>query len=893
MRMLYRLLLFLCVVQNCFIQADASGGLTKKATWESGTWSNMVNNNKKTKLQFGGEVIEQINQYVGLSAAEAAAIAYNGVKLNSEISDLKNLPTVFSMITKAAIKSKTYYNSSVFTSSWLGDFATLLNNGIPPYQGMYSFNSGNLQEVDRNYVKVHLESALQSLNQNTHSYVDTTNFATSINFTPGSFNGVIITDIDNDTQETFGIFQQGSQIGVLQPGHNKVALYGAAHEQGDILFIPTDQQKGRWRISFKKGSDIVDIANSTLPTSQQYSTSYSPIDTNAEFVCVQITGNDFPKSIGTQTKQMLSRTQCINTSQLTSPVLLSLTVVDNLEVINQGKVSSIDQTTVPLFYPAIKTMTLLDRFVFPFLFLPESLQKNGFISGWISFINSIMGVLSTNFNVFLTPSLIQGYVLERFSQVYIIKAVNNFFSKVSQVKTMKAAKGDYVSEKALGLVKVSSPIQTVISGLPGTYFAFTPDIADEKLLELYLELNSTGDNTKDKQVVVDMTTPLSVSGLLNNKNITILWNQLFNKYGIKVVAHVVQNKVGLSLTGSASHAQALEKELQSGSLTSVLLTKSKKTMLTVPLGSDLEQALEFNSQDVMLAIQALGKEGSVSHVFYPTDIWNSVVDKYKLKADKDTNVSSIVAAYSIDSPVNSVLVHDVVLSPLLFNMLTQQSTVKLDIEKNKTLDFDSLAVLQNLAYQTKQTLLQSGKVIPLQVGNIVINIGQTIKELSFNPMFLDGSEAELSFHEGAPDKLVQINSLLQTGVSISVNFSLEVNQTTKSYDAVVVFNQNTYDGKTKKYTQKPLFNYTFMNIKNAKSTVKGGKKVQKKPIAISTHQIGLNFTYKASDMEKPSIYSKTSTDFTIVPARTYVEPGTSAQVKTHHDVQVQKYVGRY
>lgn len=571
---LIRLMLYVVLVQISSV-SFASQTLSKPV-WDSASWQNRVNALVKTPKKEPGKLVKDIKQSLGMAAAQAVAIMYDGA---SKVASKES----------SQIHNKTYYNSSFLTSRWLGDFATMLTTGQPPFETMQSFNSGTLLEVDRNYVTTHLQSALSSLHLATHSYVDSTNFMTSCNFTPGSFNGLVITGVENNTQDNFIIVQQGNQIGTLKPGYNQVALYGAAHEQGDIIFASATQGKGTFRISFKKGSDIISIANATLPKGQQYSTTYAPIDSSADFLAIQIIGRDFYSGASSQTKKMLERTQCINLSELTGPAYVELKIEDSLDIVNDGKVTTIDQSSIAMFYPSIKKVSIVNEVVFPYLFVPKSLQSNTFISAMINFLNIVMGALQTNYKSFNNSMAIKD-AINSAPSYYVIKQQEDYF-------------GSLVSPITLNnnvLQSNGQPVQAVIAGLPGTEYIFTSDITDQGLLNLYSNIFKQSSTVFVGKDVISFSGSVSLQNLLKVPNIiNKLFAYLLSKYNIRVQSR----NQGFAIIGKSSDVKKMLQEIKSSQTLNAIISMYK----TVELVTSGSKVLTFTTQEVMKNLSQVAK----------------------------------------------------------------------------------------------------------------------------------------------------------------------------------------------------------------------------------------------------------------------------------------------
>ncbi|MBM17551.1 MAG: hypothetical protein CL947_00610 [Epsilonproteobacteria bacterium] len=299
-----------------------------------------------------------------------------------------------------------------------------------------SFNSFGTDEVAKNYIQQHLVPALTAFGTDLDGLTITDKQKTSINpnFDVQTWNSVVINKINNKTATTFDIYQGAVKIGILQPGFNTVALYGAAQAGGDIVFMPQEQPDlGSFRVSFQKGQDLIkDIASpqdvkGSLPGA------------NDEFVCVQIKhgtrdaldssgAGDYPSSFSDQ-YNIFSRNQCLNTAQLSGPTYvdlqiedsISITVGDTTFVTQQPQNAQKGKTTVPLFYPSIQNVVSLANQQnssfnqqVPSLLLPDVITNNrdkeigseypyAQLTSWIDFINAAIGILNFNYTKFVTP----------------------------------------------------------------------------------------------------------------------------------------------------------------------------------------------------------------------------------------------------------------------------------------------------------------------------------------------------------------------------------------------------------------------------------------------------------------------------------------------------------
>lgn len=369
----------------------------------------------------------------------------------------------------------------------LGDCAQALS-GTMTYLGMrdFSVNRSGLSNTDSSYITNHLAPALNALNLKAKSSVDSFAKSVNLNFDSKAFDGVIITTINNNTQQSFAIYQgeNYNQIGQLSPGKNSVALYGAAQAQGDIIFIPTTGTDGSFRVSFKSGKDIIAIANTTATS--PYPTNYPPQGVesfDADFMCVQIISDDFAKGTDPQTVSTMQRTQCINLKQADGPMYVTLKIEDNMKVVDNASVSDINQNNISMNYPSIEKIVMPKNLIFPYLVLPDSIDKKQiYISTWIKFINIIMGILQTDYKQVMLPGLVNSIVQGTVESIYWV-GKNSSYSDFGNIKS----DGKISTTRLLG-TSGKTVGKMVCAGLPGTQFLFTGDIPSTTMIQNYWSL---------------------------------------------------------------------------------------------------------------------------------------------------------------------------------------------------------------------------------------------------------------------------------------------------------------------------------------------------------------------------------------------------------------------
>tara|TARA_Y100000588_G_C14274880_1_gene933947 strand:+ start:864 stop:3572 length:2709 start_codon:yes stop_codon:yes gene_type:complete len=389
------------------------------------------------------------------------------------------------------------YNQSLaenwfISNTFFKDVGTMLSSGQ---------KSGSLQdltirtintntwsdEADINYIKNHLASALTSIAQDIT--INTANSSTlNVNFPVKTYNSVIVKNIINNTKATFKVYQGSNHIGNVKPGANNLPLYGAAHAQGDIVFMPAGQSNvGTFRISFLKGSDLINKVSNANET---------PIDNvpgaDDEFVCVEIKPGersviepngqgDFPKNSADSLQTMFKRIHCINTGQLTAPTFLDVKIEDSMTInltkqeleglqksekaaggdVTSSSVITIDQSKAPLFFPSIKSIMSLTGQTIPFLFLPDSLQDKATLVNWIDFVNIVIGVLNSSYQELFTPKNIQN-AIESIPSTNVLRKKGYMFGDVAKLKN-----------------------SYVYGGLPGTHYMYTADIPTNAYFKSY------------------------------------------------------------------------------------------------------------------------------------------------------------------------------------------------------------------------------------------------------------------------------------------------------------------------------------------------------------------------------------------------------------------------
>lgn len=736
------------------------------ASWDQESWAGWVTNTAPSDTGLTPDVkklISKADKHVGMVVAEAIGILQRGTRAG------------------AATNKIPFYldpagGGSILTTAWLGQFATLLSSGVPPYQNMKRFNLSTVlspASLEYSYLINHLVPALNGLNAAVNSSVDTTHFATALNFTPGSFNGAIVTTIQNNTQMTFDMYQGSNQIGVLSPGVNSVALYGAAQAQGDIVFVPTTGNDGGFRISFKTGPEVVAIANATAVangTTPPYSVQYPPADAGAgsEFMCVQITAADFPAQTTQQVQQMMQRTECINLSQMTCPVNITLKIEDSMTVMNQGVPTVIGQEMIPMYYPSISNIVFMRGQVVPFLVLPEKLALQPVLSCWVSFINMVMGTLLTNYATLFTSDYISWFIAQQMV-IFLLKQSNNDFGNITNILRAKDFIGNAVyflpQANVLSTQIVSSiPVaatsssydtssQTIFSfmhnalqnnavtqqinakgeivtlpaaqprqisyafaGLPGTQYLFTGDIPSLEDFELYLHLNSSLAGVYDK-AIVSLDSSITLTNLLPllQKNVVPLWTSMIKYLGIDLRVKFVSMLNGeafFEFVDAQPFAQKIVPFLTNNSLLMQIL--STATDIVSFKYHDASHA-SFVMKDVIAYLQsAISVAASKKYMPLVGGAWNFIQNRYGgPSVVRQLNNEQQYVVHLGDGFSANNLINDLQKNPTWLPALLSQEQIQLRDQGGNMVTFSALSVLQFLCNQ-KGFVIKNGNIKRMQ-----------------------------------------------------------------------------------------------------------------------------------------------------------------------------------
>lgn len=347
------LLLFLITLVQVEIIVSATTTLNK-ASWDGATRS-------RAELSRSSDItVKDIKANVGVAAAEAAEIIRQGVAEQND--------------NKSAIQNATYYNDKFLTMQWLTYFTTWFTSEgrTTPFSDMVQVSYKDplkLSALEKNYVGIHLLTAIKIFQNSVTASVMNNNAYVVPQSSWGAQNYIVIHKIYNNTQTTFYIFQKDQQIGMLYPGVNAVALYGAtllddggAHN--DIVFIPTQnlpdnggyvQDFGQWRISFKKSL--------SGDSGDQDTQMYSLGGTSKAYICAEVSTQDIPKG-GVATYQ---RAQGVDVSSLQNVAFVEFSVEDHLSDIVNNKKKEYDFETLKMFYPSIRCVKPLEYVTIPYL----------------------------------------------------------------------------------------------------------------------------------------------------------------------------------------------------------------------------------------------------------------------------------------------------------------------------------------------------------------------------------------------------------------------------------------------------------------------------------------------------------------------------------------------
>lgn len=728
------------------LQASSSG--PAQATWTGG-WENWVKNIAPSDANVYPEMKTIIaNTYSNLGLTPAAALG--SIQRGARLSSPNN-------------QNATYYGSSgqdnfYLTTAWLGQFASMLAGNPPPYMDMSPFNISTTQgisSIDKNYIINHLAPALSALGAAAPSSVDLGSFSSSIEFSPGSFDGVVITTINNNTQQTFSVLQNNIQIATINPGTNSVALYGAAQEKGDLVFFPQTGSSGSFRVSFKQGSDVISIANTAATT--PYSIGQDGVPNAADnFMCVQIATDDFPASVSSvlsEIKPMIQRTECINLSQLSGPAYITLQIEDNAAGFNDGRLITLNQKSaikdgnsesipISMYYPSIHAVTLLGNAytILPFLRLPSSLSTQPYLSSWINFINLVTGALYTNYSGHLyTPTYISAIEAES-QKAFIVKNEENVFGDVSKALYLQPgfSASDSLEQYSLppaksvdlyGIPNFKSPVARpmpiafMYAGLPGTTTFLTGDIPDESMLYLYAQLYNQALRQYPGTAIVDVISSVTITNLypVIEKNISKLWQSIssgFMRLGVKFSGISKSNKA-LYTFATPSKQQEFVNYINTFLPTDGLLMNIfslSDDIVQIPSAQNRSEKVSFMMKDVAAALKAIASGDKAAQAMSSVDgLWGYMNSEYGLSAQPGAEpMFFIIQSQDLDD-----LVHYLQKNPAFIKGLLVTKQVKIPQENsNNLLNFNSIDVLRLLFNMRGLGLSDNGTIVKLSTHKI-------------------------------------------------------------------------------------------------------------------------------------------------------------------------------
>lgn len=748
----------ICLCIALPFQVSSSG--PAQATWIGG-WKGWIENTAPNDASVYPEmktIIADVYSNLGLTAAAALGAIQRGARLGSPNN-----------------QNAMYYGSAgqanfYLTTAWLGQFASILTGNLPPYMDMTPFNistAQGLSSIDKNYITNHLAPALATLGAAAPSSVDLGSFSSSIEFTPGSFNGVLITTINNNTQQTFSVLQNNIQIATISPGANSVALYGAAQAKGDLIFLPQAGSSGSFRVSFKQGSDVISIANTTAIT--PYTIGQDGVPNAADnFMCVQITRDDFPASMSSVLSEimpMIQRTECINLSQLTGSAYITLQIEDNTAGFNEGRLITLSQKSaikegsngsipISMYYPSIQSMQLFSNSatILPFLALPSSLALQPYVSAWINFINIVVGAIYTNYSGNLyTPTYISA-IKEQSLNVFIVKKSGDAFGDVSRAISLQPgfSASDDVERYSFpaaqpinlyGLYQSPAmrpmPISYMYAGLPGTTTFITGDISDQNMLYLYAQLYNQVSRQYPGIAMVNFSKSVTITNLypVVQKNIATIWQSISER--------TMQLKVqfaGISKNNEALYTFVVPSQQQFVNLVDTFLPAdglileafaSSMNSIEIPVVHNPSQKISFSMKDVAACLAAVSSGDKKAQTMPSADgLWGYIQTMYRLSAQPEARLQGVTdELFLIQSEKESELIRYLQKNPALVKGLLATQQVKIPLQTSGAfLNFNSIDVLRllfnmrGLGLSDNGTIMthSSHKVQGIQVAPVVI-----------------------------------------------------------------------------------------------------------------------------------------------------------------------------
>jgi hypothetical protein len=286
-----------------------------------------------------------------------------------------------------------------------------------------------------------------------------------------------------------------------------------------------------------------------------------------------------------------------------------------------------------------------------------------------------------------------------------------------------------------------------------------------------------------------------------------------------------------------------------GLLWQILSTSTDNASL--PVGNS-PVSLSFAMTDVFAYLSALESGATAPLPYMPVvgGMWEYVKSMYNLSVFSESNYRP---SYSLQGERGD-LIASLQKNPTWITALLSQKHVGFLDKNNNLLKFRTFDVLRFLFSQYSLILTASGQVLkmpePPQASpgeNSFISLSEPLTQLSFSPVFSDGSYAELSLQAMSPDDFKKLNQALRDYESVTVAVSAIPAAKTKSYQLVV---------KVNNVIGKPVFSYTFKNLVNAKE----GKALIPNTVTLSS----LNISYQTAERPKAQVVSVPETGFVIV-----------------------------
>ena len=830
MRLLFSLFIFLTFSFNNISILAAT-----IPAWKNSEWDKFIGDSKE--FDWSGDISKSSSRFeenIGEVVSEVAEVLYAGF-------NHKKIPS-----TESKLKNKFYYGDGrskyhFFTTDWIETFVDLLKSVSPKYSGMNEFVIDDLSQINKNYIESHLIPALEMLSHEISDDIDFKKFKSTIKFDPGSFSGVIISTINNNTGLNFNIYQNDRLIGMLTPGENQVALYGASYNQGDIIFIPDGRKnKASWRVSFKKAKDILDIANDSLSRNGQ-STINLPfgIEEDDQFLTVQVTDKDFSNNSTKQMRRMIERTQCINLSQLKNSSYITLQVEDEMSLIGNGdSIVKMDKNRVHAFYPSISFISPLVRVNFPFFRIPDTLKSSAFFSSWIEFLNIVVGVVSSNYEYYSSNVGLGNYFSRLSAKWFVIKEDGELFGDLSSpTRVIFNCKDSemlsYFDEDGISDSWVNSRsgifggigstlskkryISSVTCGLPATEHLFTADIPDKNLLDYYLQLHIKRVNKPLREVVLnlhedkdrtrDSVTIDSILSIAENSidSVGKVWINFVFRF--KIFATERSDLECLFSLRSDSNA------VSDFFINNPIFNKIIQNLKVVEIPTFFSDG--FKIQKGQFLFKEIGRIlnksfADKSHESFELSggLWGQLINDYNLKLSILGKPEKKIFYKVLSDNMDDLFQNKNLLKSLLVDKIIEVQTNSGDFALINSYD-----CLRNLLFKRDQTIDLDGDLFPLvEDGDLKLVGAQRLQKIAFKIIFSDETSFESKSYNSDSLLLRKMNEVLVDGYALKCKVKLIKNG--EKLDLIFNFYKKFYNHKRKNFNYEHLFKHKFEAVKD-------------------------------------------------------------------------------